>query len=192
MDVESNSSLLVPSTTQQSSQSRTRGTSAHSTWIHSRWGCTADGENPKKYYCLLCEQESRPKIYATDISTNFRNHLKSEHTIVVQREPSPLQSSIISQLQQLYLQAQSSGQTSEVDTLVFKKQLDPDIINEALISLVVVRNLPFRFIEWSEFHVLCQLLNPESKGFITTAHSQVVKKIEDAWISHKDIIRRKL
>jgi len=58
--------------------------------------------------------------------------------------------------------------------------------------LIVVRNLPFRTVEWPEFHALCQVLNPESSDFITTAHSQVRKKIEESFISHKDIVRQKL
>jgi len=85
-----------------------------------------------------------------------------------------------------------SGQTEEIDAQVFRKHLNQDTINEALVSLVVVRNLPFRIVEWPEFHTLCQVLNPESSDFITTAHSEVGKKIEESFIYHKDIVRRKL
>jgi len=193
MASESNSSLLIPPITQESTQSQgTRGTSAQSTWIHGRKGRMTHGEDPKQYYCLRCEQESRPKIYYTPVTTNFRNHLKSEHSVIVRRELSPLQGSIVDQLQQLYLQAESTDQTSEIDILALQKHLNRDVIYEALISLIVVRSLPFRLVEWPEFHALCQVLNPESKGFITTAHSQVAKKLEEAWLSHKDIVRRKL
>jgi hypothetical protein len=61
-----------------------------------------------------------------------------------------------------------------------------------LISLIVTRSLPFRVVEWPEFHTFCQVLNPESRQFVTTTHSQVRNKLEESWISHKDIVRRKL
>jgi len=95
-------------------------------------------------------------------------------------------------LKELYHQAESSGQTSEIDTQVFRKQLNQDVINEALVSLIVVRNLPFSTVEWPEFHTFCQVLNPESKDFVTTTHSQVKNKIKKAYEIHKDTIRKKL
>ena len=95
-------------------------------------------------------------------------------------------------MKELYHQAESSGQTSEIDTQVFRKQLDQDIINEALVSLIVVRNLPFSTVEWPEFHTFCQVLNPKSKDFVTTTHSQVKNKIEKAYEIYKDTIQKKL
>ena len=47
-------------------------------------------------------------------------------------------------------------------------------------------------VEWPEFHTFCQVLNPESDHFITTAHSQIGKKIIQAWQTHKDTVRKKL
>jgi len=66
------------------------------------------------------------------------------------------------------------------------------VIDEALISLIVVQNLPFAIVEWPEFYTLCQALNSESEGMITTAHSTVTKKLEGCWITHKDAVRRDL
>ena len=66
------------------------------------------------------------------------------------------------------------------------------MILEALITLIVVRNLPFSIIKWPEFHTLCQALNSQCVSMITTAHSTIRKKIADAWASHKDAVRRDL
>jgi hypothetical protein len=85
-----------------------------------------------------------------------------------------------------------SGQMGDIETQAFQKCLNQDTIDEALVSLIVVRNLPFRLVRWPEFHTFCQVLNPESSNFITTAHSQVAKKIEQSWNHHKDVLRRKL
>ena len=122
----------------------------------------------------------------------MRKHIERNHKIQVELTTSRIQTTALQQLKQLYLKAESSGQTREIDTQVFWKQLDQDVINEALISLIVVRNLPFAAVEWPEFHTFCQVLNPESKDTITTTHSQIKNKIEKAYEIHKDTVRKKL
>lgn len=122
----------------------------------------------------------------------MRNHLKSKHQIFIDSTPSPLQQSILNQLQQLYLKADSLDQTQQIDTQAFQSILSQDIIDEALVSLIVVQNFPFSVVEWPEFHTLCRVLNPESESCIITAHNSVPKKIEQSWLVQKDIIRKKL
>ena len=119
-------------------------------------------------------------------------YLQTKHTIIIKREPGPIQATTAQQLQQLYLRADESGQTEEIDAQVFQKHLNQDTIDEALVSLIVVQSLLFRTVEQPEFHTFCQILNPESSNFITTAHSQVRKKIEESFASYKDVVRRKL
>jgi hypothetical protein len=47
-------------------------------------------------------------------------------------------------------------------------------------------------VEWPEFYVLLQLINPKVDGHITTAHLIVSKKIYNSWLSQKDIVRKRL
>jgi hypothetical protein len=82
-----------------------------------------------------------------------------------------IQATAVQQLKELYTQAESSGQTEEIDTYIFLRQLNPDVVNKALFLLIVVRNLPFRTVKWPEFHAFCQVLNPQARGIVTTAHS---------------------
>ena len=191
IDSEVGSSLLPPSTTQDSvktgSKKSKRGRSAHTTWVHTR--TARDGEDSRLKFCIHC---TVPPPYSTSVSTNMRGHLESKHGIIVDRTLGPIQVETVRQLQQLYTQAQSSDQTEAIDTQAYRKCLDHDAINEALITLIIVRNLPFRVVEWPEFHALCQVLNPESSDFITTAHSQITKKIEQSWQARKDVVRKKL
>ena len=51
---------------------------------------------------------------------------------------SQIQATTVQQLEQLYFHAKLSDQTKEIDAQVFKKQLNQDIINEALISLIII------------------------------------------------------
>jgi len=60
---------------------------------------------------------------------------------------------------------------------------------EALVALIVVRNLSYRMVEWTEFQVLCQVLNKACNGKVPIAHSTVSKYVKEAWIKHKDIVR---
>jgi hypothetical protein len=122
----------------------------------------------------------------------MRLHLESKHEIIVERSPGPVNEEATRQLQQLYIRAQSSGQTHELNNQIFRGHLDSGAITEALVTLIVVRNLPFRIVEWPEFHALCRTLNPQSSNVITTAHSQVIKKVEQTWLLHKDVVRKKL
>ncbi len=73
----------------------------------------------------------------------MRKHIKRNHKIQIELTSSRIQTITLQQLKQFYLKAESSGQTNEIDTQVFRKQLDQNIINKFLISLIVVRNLPF-------------------------------------------------
>jgi hypothetical protein len=70
----------------------------------------------------------------------MRSHLKSRHGITVEPTPSAIQEEVNKQLEQLYLQAETSNQTEEVDTRVLRKVLDSDRIHEAFVSLLVTAN----------------------------------------------------
>jgi len=189
MDSEANSSTFAPSTSQTSSQKALsrKGAPPSKVWLHCR--TARDGEKPAYKYCNYCTEDP---IYGSDNSSNMRKHLQGRHKISVEVAISRVQEVALQQLKELYRQAESSGQTNEIDIQVFQKQLDQGVINEALVSLIVVRNLPFAMVEWPEFHVLCQVLNPESKDFVTTTHSQVKNMIEKSYEVHKDTVRKKL
>src|SRR5438034_781753 len=129
MDSELDSSSITPSTSQTSS--RTRGISAHKTWSHSRWGIASNGEDPKKHYCLHCEEEGKERgdIYSNNVTTNFRGHLLAKHQIIVEREENPIRLAVRKQLKSLYLEARSSGEAKEINTQVFQDHLDQDAID---------------------------------------------------------------
>ena len=114
------------------------------------------------------------------------------HDITVEKVLSKNQVEVNEQLKQLYHQAKGTDGTDELDALILRAQLNQLVITEALITLIVVRNLSFCLVEWPEFHTLCQALNPECKGMITTAHSTVKVQVSKAWTKHKDVVRREL
>ena len=60
-----------------------------------------------------------------------------------------------------------------------------------MISLIIVQNLLFQIIEWSEFHTFCQALNSNLNNVITMTHSQIEWKIKNAFQTYKNIIWKK-
>src|SRR5215471_9726801 len=166
------------STTQESSRRTQELSQTHrltsAVWEHSH--TVLNDENPAYRYCIHCTTDL---IFKTKMaSTNLQSHLKSKHAIIVGITLGQIQSKALDQLKKLYNQAELSDQIEKIDTQVFSRQLDSDVVNETLISLIVIQNLSFQAVEWPEFHVFCQVLNLQSKDIVTTAHSQVAKKIE--------------
>ena len=147
MDSEANSSLIAPSTTQESFQSaskQSKGQISSIVWAECRTARDNENPDPKLRYCKHCTNDTP---YSTSISSNMRKHLKSKHKIDIEVALSRIQATALQQLQQLYLRAEGSGQTNEIDRQVFQKHLNKAIINEAMVSLIVVQNLPFSIVE---------------------------------------------
>ena len=66
------------------------------------------------------------------------------------------------------------------------------MIYEALVSLIVVGNLSFQMVERPEFHTFYQRLNSKVNTVIPMTHSTIGRKIDQAFQTHKDSIRKKL
>ena len=164
-----------------------RSCSAFLTWEHTRLPGSNEPVRNKKarllFYCKHCTE-----LYAVQLTSNFRNHLALKHGITVKPETSHTKEVIRDQLKNLYFKASSQNKTKELDSEVLQAVLNKEVINEALITLIVVQNLPFRMVKWPEFHVFLQSINPEVDGHITIAHLAVSKKIYNLWLSQKDII----
>ena len=77
----------------------------------------------------------------------MQTYLQRHHQINVKVSVSQVQTTALEQLEQLYLQAKLSDQIKAINAQVFEKQLDQDIINEALILLIIVQNVSFQIIE---------------------------------------------
>jgi len=173
--------------------SKTRGRTAHATWAHSRPAKDNESQKAKDgrplLYCRHCPESS---TYATSVTTNFRRHLETKHATTVDKDTSKLQQDIEARLERLCIDAKSIGHGDTLTRQVLQNTLNSSALDEALTSLIVVHALPFRILEWPEFHVVCRLLNPESKDYIKTAHSTVPAMIETSWNTRKDVLRKKL
>jgi hypothetical protein len=84
----------------------------------------------------------------------MKDHLLRKLEIAVEKATSKIQATVVQQLEQLHLQANATGQAKAFNSQVLKSQLNIMVILEALITPIVVRNLPFSIVEWPEFHTL--------------------------------------
>jgi len=92
MASEADSFLFARSATQDSTQSRTRGRSAHTTWIHSCMAHEEDRKDLKLKYCIHC---TTTPIYGTIVTTNMQAHLQTKHAIIIERELSSIQATTL-------------------------------------------------------------------------------------------------
>ena len=136
MASKADSSSNIASTTQEST--RTCGLIS-AVQVHSR--TALDSKDPAYRYCIHCTTDPIFKTWMAP--TNLQSHLKSKHAIFVEVTLGKIQSKALEQLKELYDQAESSGQTKEIDAQVFLRQLDLDVVNKALVLLIVVQNFPF-------------------------------------------------
>jgi hypothetical protein len=91
-------------------------------------------------------------------------------------------------LKDLYNKASSQNEIYELNAEVLGSVLDKDMLEEALIILIVTRNLLFHAVEWPELHVLLQAANPEIEGYLIISYSEVSKKVKNLWLLQKDLV----
>jgi hypothetical protein len=131
------------------------------------------------------------KSYGTHVHTNFRKHFEAHHQVLVSTRPSCTKLETQRQLDQLYRTSKDEDIIT-FDKKVFQKQLNHNIIDDALVRLIAVRRLPLRLVEWPEFHTFCQVLNPESKQSIIQSHGSLPKRFTAIYEQDKAIVRSKL
>jgi hypothetical protein len=191
------SSLLEPdlSFAASASAESTTTTQSHNTkWRSPAWKyCRrpTKEENQAYLYCTYCTDPTKPP-YGTAVAENMKKHLKGHHQIIVEKALSKNQVVVNKQLRQYYQQANGTSEREEFDTEILEASLNTSIITEALITLIIVRNLSYCLVEWPEFHTFCQVLNRAVEGKITTAHSGVANSVKEAWERHQDTVRRAL
>jgi hypothetical protein len=106
-------------------------------------------DEPKRYqrneimYCKYCIEKS----HNSKSTSNFRQHLKSKHKIIVPVQLGFIRATTETQFRKVYIQLRTINQTIKVDSLALRNTLDKKTIITALISLITVRNLLFRIVE---------------------------------------------
>ena len=75
---------------------------------------------------------------------------------------------------------------------VLRKALNQKAINEALVQLIAVRNLPYNCMTWPELHALLMIVNYMVEDVLRSSAAEVPKLMKSSYMTHKNILRKKL
>src|SRR5205809_628787 len=75
---------------------------------------------------------------------------------------------------------------------VLQAVLNKQALQEALVQLIVLQNLPYNAIEWPELQALLIIVNYAVKDLLKQSHDAIPRIIENSFVIHKDILQRKL
>jgi hypothetical protein len=197
-------SQLVTDTSFEQIASNTSDVSSTLTWKDKEWRsevwtfCRPPNlsENQTYLYCAQCPQDPsddnyKKAPYGENRPGNMKIHLEKFHKIYIKIE-NKAQEKAIRQLNQLHLQAKASGLANDFEKGIIKGSINHEVLIQALITMIVVRNLSFTIVEWPEFHAFTKALNPETKGLLPTSHNTIRRYIQKAFLRHKDTVRRLL
>ncbi|KAK3360342.1 hypothetical protein B0T25DRAFT_535425 [Lasiosphaeria hispida] len=134
------------------------------------------------YYCKYCP------AWSAQNTSNFRQHIQSKHGIAIISQSRKVDDSSNTTLQSLYEKAMVINQTSELDAQILKRALNKEVITQAIVSLIVIKNLSFQIIKSPYFHALCKALNPTASNKILSSHSTIKEHVRKSWLFHKDLI----
>jgi hAT family C-terminal dimerisation region len=153
-------------------------------------GETERDENQKKlHYCAVCATDD---TYKTNVSSNMVTHLKSKHGIDVNTSTPTAKATAATQLVALWRQAKGTQAASSLGSDVLRSIIDKEVVTKTLVTLVTAHSLPFRLVEWPEFHAFCWSLNPEAKNVIAASRGSIISAVAESFTLQKDVVRRKV
>jgi hypothetical protein len=155
---------ITPSDTLEStsaSQSRKKSKKSAPVWDHTRY--PLEDENTDFFYCSYCPLDGDKPPYDSDSSSNMTKHINRNHPIIViEKKPNKKQEVVKEQLRALYSHAKGTENIEDFQFEALESVLNDEVVLDALIHLIVVRNLSYSYVEWLEFHTFCQALNKAS------------------------------
>jgi hypothetical protein len=162
-----------------------------SLWKHTRPPKEGEPDRKSKLKLMYCAYCVAPQAYVTEVSTNFRRHLTRQHDIEVECENTAADDIVLA-FERLYGQAAKIGREGELQEACLSHAIDQEAVNEALVSLIVIRNLSYRAVEWRELHHLVMAFNKSSVRYLPRSHSTMGELIKQSFLSSQELVRSKL
>jgi hypothetical protein len=126
---------LTPSETAESSIDHSKRFAP--VWKHTRR--PNPDEDQALLYCKYCQLDSIPPPYGSMSSGNMTKHIKRHHKEVsLEKSLSKNQGAVNQQIKELYRHTQGLGNIEEFDLEVLEACLNPIVLIEALITLIVI------------------------------------------------------
>lgn len=77
---------------------------------------------------------------------------------------------------------------SGLDQEILRRTVDQQIVDQTLLDLVIVRRLPFAYVEWPEWHAFIRALDPQGHTFMPASHSTIKQRIVTWFPQAKDMV----
>jgi hypothetical protein len=131
IDVETNVAL-------ESTLSISKSKIATEIWTYTRSPRSNELERKGNSQILYCKHCPPKTLYDSFVTTNFRYYLANKYNITIEKRQNAILTTISNDFDRLYKRLYKSGQIEEIETKIIEKILYKEIINKALVSLVVV------------------------------------------------------
>jgi hypothetical protein len=190
---ESDTSFSVTSNVAVSTTSTTHGKKKSPVHEHCRTATTEEKEEkpgPQWMWCKYCMDPS----YSAQSTTNMRNHLARTHGITSSKLSAVIRTKGHDTVDSLYTQLLLLlGESKEtLDQEILQRTVNQQVVNQTLLDLIIVRRLPFRCVQWPEWHAFVKALNPQGQVFMPTSHTTVQSRLDKWFLQSKDIVRKRL
>jgi hypothetical protein len=149
----------------------------------------------KNYFCRYCPPEDPKGHHAA--TSGLKLHLK-KHDIKWSAEQNTLRTTPRdigeAYVQELWMKLVEKGESNGFEGEVLKRTIEKKAIKSTLLDLIIVRRLPFRCVEWPEFHAFIKVLNREADhtDFIPVHHSTITDWIMERFQNDQDTVRKLL
>lgn len=130
------------------------------------------------WYCARCPKNT----------TNYqqiRDHLHS-HGIKLSTSPEP----IVGPIDKLLGGERLKKQEEVALQNQLRNLVNANAANELLVTLITRNHLPFRFVEYPEFHQLLAMFNPAATDVLIKGHTTVARHIERLYRLQQDQLRK--
>ncbi|KAK9320273.1 hypothetical protein V1517DRAFT_329795 [Lipomyces orientalis] len=162
---------------------------AITTWAYSRPGKpnepkrSGDGRN-RIFYCKLCLNPS----YSCQSLISARYHLRHSHQIRVADTETKAKRLREDRLQNIWAMAEEKNLAlaREREANGLQAVLNKQALQQALVQLIVLRNLPYNAVEWPELQALLMTVNYTVGPLLKQSHGDVPRMIKNSFIKTPD------
>ena len=120
--------------------------------------------------------------------------VKIHGLILPSEEPSKVRKDIDGDLR-AFMSKQKKQKQEEIDTAAMgalRGAIEPALVQQALLRLIVQHDLPISAVQWPELHTLLYTINPEAKNSIWTSHQSATSHIAATFNSQKETLKQLL
>jgi hypothetical protein len=159
-------------------------------------GLLARGKSKQElFYCKRCSDRGVAKSLSS--ATAFRRYLRNSYGILTQPKRSEVDINTEATLAVLFnKQAEAAATGRDPKTLrVLQEAVNEKAFVDALIYLIVTRNLPYTIVEWPEFRAFLQICNytlTDEGGPLYKSRRSVPILIGKTFVIYKDRIKLRL